>query len=208
MSILDALGRQQHLDDNALADVWSTRLAGDAIGVHAADAHLGACGACQARYDALTDWLDGLRADAVDEADALFPPDRLAAQQAQIFRRLEALERPARVIAFPRFSQPTAVVRRGPQRWIAAAAAAGLIVGLGAGELLDFHRSVSTTAATHPAVEAPIAQSARGGIQPVSFTFDDSLLYDNEAAITAPRVEALQALDALTPRVRDVDVER
>lgn len=208
MSILDALGRQQHLDDNALAEVWSTRLTGDAPVAYAADSHLDACGACQSRYDALSTWLGDLRADAVDEADDLFPPDRLAAQQAQIFRRLEALERPARVIAFPRFSQPTAVVRRGPQRWIAAAAAAGLIVGLGAGELLDFRHSVNTSSDRQAAVEAPVTQSARGGIQPVSFTFDDSLLYDNEAVSTSPRVEALQALDALTPRVRDVDAER
>jgi hypothetical protein len=205
VSILDALGRQQHLDDNALADVWSTRLTGD--DPHAGDAHLHACGACQARYDDLSAWLGDIREDAIDEADELVPPDRLAAQQAQIFRRLEALERPARVIAFPRFSQPTAVVRRGPQRWIAAAAAAGLIVGLGAGELLDFRHATSPTA-DHQSAEPPVAQSARGGIQPVSFTFDDSLLYDNEAAITSPRVEALQALDALTPRVRDVDAER
>jgi hypothetical protein len=206
VSILDALGRQQHLDDNALAEVWSARLTGDAATAYAADAHLEACVPCQARYDDLSTWLGDLRAEAVDEADELFPPDRLAAQQAQIFRRLEALERPARVIAFPRFSQPTAVVRRGPQRWIAAAAAAGLIVGLGAGELLDFRHSVHTD--RQAAVETPVAQSARGGLQPVSFTFDDSLLYDNEAAITSPRVEALQALDALTPRVRDVDAER
>ena len=35
------------------------------------------------------------------EADEGFPAERLAAQHAQIFRRLEAAERPARVIAFP-----------------------------------------------------------------------------------------------------------
>ncbi len=44
--------------------------------------------------------------DAAAEVDELFPPERLAAQHAQIFRRLEAAERPARVIAFPKFAQP------------------------------------------------------------------------------------------------------
>ena len=42
-----------------------------------------------------------------------------------------------------RFRHSGTSVRRGPQRWIAAAAVAGLIVGVGAGELLDFRRSMS-----------------------------------------------------------------
>ena len=46
------------------------------------------------------------RDDALAEADDVFPAERLAAQQAQILRRLEALERPARVIAFPKLPQP------------------------------------------------------------------------------------------------------
>ena len=87
--------------------------------------HLRECGACRVRYDAFSAWLEEVRTDATNEADGYFPPERLGVQQQQIFRRLEALERPARVIAFPRQGQPTAIARRGPQRWIAAAAAAG-----------------------------------------------------------------------------------
>ena len=70
--------------------------------------HLQACAACRSRFAAFATWLDGCAHDAAAEADEPFPPERLAAQQAQIFRRLEAAERPARVIAFPKFAQPLA----------------------------------------------------------------------------------------------------
>jgi hypothetical protein len=205
VSILNALSRDRHLDDDQLVDVWTARSGGEPV--HPNDAHLADCGQCRARYDAFSGWMDGVQADAVSEADDLFPPERLTAQQAQILRRLEALERPARVIAFPRFVRPTAVVRRGPQRWIAAAAAAGLIVGLGAGELLDFRRSLHGGDVTARRVSpAPHGQTARG-LQPISLSSDDSFLYD-DTDTAAPRVEALQALDALTPRVRDLDPSR
>ena len=112
-------------------------------------------------------------------------------------RRLEALERPARVIAFPEVrpagrAPPAAV----PQRWIAAAAAAGLIVGLGAGELLDLRRTprLAPRRAPRRAGRRPVGT---GTVQPIALNSDDALLYD---ADPSPRVEALQALDAITPR--------
>ena len=49
-------------------------------------------------------------------ADAAFPPERLAAQQAQILRRLEQLDQPARVIAFPAQSPRRAMRRVGGRR--------------------------------------------------------------------------------------------
>jgi hypothetical protein len=203
VSLLSALGRRRHLDDIAFSELWSSAAAGSGAAVAAPDAeHLETCAACRARYEAFTDWLADTRVDAIAAADEVFPAERLAAQQAQIVRRLEALERPARVIAFPKFAQPVAHTRSTPQRWIAAAAAAGLIVGLGAGELLDLRR---------PRFRAPVAESEqiaqvnRGSVQPISLNSDDVLLYETESS---PRVEALQALDALTPRVRDIEQPR
>jgi hypothetical protein len=204
VSLLSALGRRRHLDDTAFSELWSATAVGGVATAAATDAeHLENCAACRARYDAFTDWLADARGDAIAAADEVFPAERLAAQQSQIMRRLEALERPARVIAFPKFAQPVATTRSGPQRWIAAAAAAGLIVGLGAGELLDFRR----TPRLHPALaEAkPVSPAAGGSVQPVSLNSDDALLYD---ANPSPRVEALQALDAITPRVLDLEQSR
>jgi hypothetical protein len=206
VSILKAFSRQSHLDDWAIAELWSARLATGTDGDPVELSHLRECGACRVRYEAYSSWLDDVRSDALDEADEAFPAERLATQQQQILRRLETLERPARVIAFPRQSQPTAVARRGPQRWIAAAAAAGLIIGLGAGEVLDLKNLRRAGAPVRRPAQPGIAQSAHTGVQTVSLSSDDAFLYDSDAA--SPRVEALQALDEMTPRVRDLDSSR
>lgn len=216
MFILSPLPRRRHLDDDAIAALWSSRVAATEVssGPPSAsaneEAHLRSCAECRSRYDAFAGWLDDARAEAIDEADEIFSAERLGAQQTQILRRLETLERPGRVLAFPRFRHSGTSVRRGPQRWIAAAAVAGLIVGVGAGELLDFRRSMSGAAAGHLGSQPlPLGQSARGTLQPVAFSSEDLFLYDDsDAASTTPSVEALQALDALTPRVRDLDQAR
>ncbi len=229
MSILNQLTRRRHLDDDAIAALWSARVAGvgsipDSASADAAsavaevadiadkDAHIRSCSQCRARYDAFAIWLEDARAEAVNDADAVFSAERLATQQAQILRRLEALERPGRVLAFPRVPHATATVRRGPQRWIAAAAAASFIVG-------PCHRRAPGPPAQHqprPVCRAPgqpgalagrpdrarCAPASRGQLgRRVSLRYDDS-------DATSPSVEALQALDALTPRVRDVDQAR
>src|SRR5213075_3472379 len=100
----------------------------------------------------LSSWLDTLQSDATTEADEAFPPERLAAQHAQIFRRLEAAERPARVIAFPKFAQPLTSRTSHASRWIAAAAAAGLIVGVGVGQLMDLRHSLTVQPTTQARV--------------------------------------------------------
>src|SRR5436305_82219 len=74
--------------------------------------------------------------DGDAEIGEVFPADRLQAQQQQILRRLEHVARPARVIDFPGrlISQhPTTSGARGVTRWIYAAAAAGLVIGVGLG---------------------------------------------------------------------------
>jgi hypothetical protein len=223
VSILSAFGRRQHLDDNAIAELWSSRTAAGASAYGTTDslafeplpldavargraAHVDSCSHCRARYEAFADWLADVRADAIGEADEIFSVERLGAQQTQIFRRLETLERPARVIAFPKHSPLLIESRRGPQGWIAAAAAAGLIVGLGAGELLDLRSLHRRSGAGLDATA--VTQNVLTNIQTGSLSSDDMLLYDTEAVSTSPRVEALQALDAMTPRVRDVDASR
>jgi hypothetical protein len=216
VSILSPITRRRHLDDDAIAALWSSRVAATGIVAGSApadeEAHLRLCSQCRARYDAFALWLAEARAQAVDEADEVFTTERLAVQQAQILRRLETLERPGRVLAFPHFRRPTAVVRRGPQRWIAAAAVAGLVVGLGAGELLDLRRNLSRgTSAGHLVGQtlSPVGQSARGTLRQLTLNSEDPLLYDDsDDASTSPSVEALQALDALTPRALDLDQAR
>jgi anti-sigma factor RsiW len=180
-----------------------------ASGESATDAHLSACPQCRSRYAAFTTWLAELGDEARAEADEAFPADRLAAQQAQVMRRLEALERPARVIAFPKFARPVTSTQGHAQRWVAAAAAAGLVIGLAAGQFVDIRdvltggrRSVIQTQSAR-AVPQPAPQEP--AITPASVTTvsDDEVLFLGDSR-PSMRISALQPMDDITPRARDV----
>jgi hypothetical protein len=201
-------GRLRHLDDSRFADLWSRALA---TGEAATDPHLASCAHCQSRYADFTDWLERIHDDARDEAEDAFPPERLAAQQSQIMRRLEALERPARVIMFPRFGRPVTSTQGQAQRWVAAAAAAGLVIGLAAGQFFDVRHIF------RPAVRAPQMQAravtpsqSRPQVVPVSATSvsDETLFFGGDPARTSGRLEMLKSIDDITPRARDLDGPR
>jgi hypothetical protein len=204
--MMNPLKRGRHLDDAALAELWTAAALGEAP----AGEHLDACASCRARYTAFAAWLDTLRDDAVGEADEAFPAEKLAAQQAHISRRLEAMERPARVIAFPRFARPIGAHHSNARRWIAAAAVAGLVIGLAGGQMLDLrHRSGRTQATLTPPSAVGTVSDARAangaGYVPVRLSSDEAVLMDisTESAAYAHMPEPLQALDGLTPRARD-----
>ena len=197
-----------HLEDDDFADVWSARTTvGSPESDRPAESHLRKCAECQGRYTSFVSWLDGIRADARTETDEVFSRDHLAAQQLQIFRRLESLEHPARVIAFPKFARPVAIQTSGRRRWTAVAAAIGLITGIGLGQLLEFRTSGPApdpvgqrmARATVPPVEAT------RNIQPISIDNDEAFI---EPEITSSQVgvpESLQYLNAITPGARDLD---
>ena len=148
-----------HLEDDDFADVWSARTTiGAQESDRPAESHLRKCAECRGRYASFVSWLDGIRVDAQAETDEIFGRERLATQQQQIFRRLESLEHPARVIAFPKFARPVAIQTSGRRRWTAAAAAVGLITGIGLGQLIDF-----PTSRTVPDPGPPAPDGARGG---------------------------------------------
>jgi hypothetical protein len=202
-----------HLDDGALAQVWAERLSQGAADNGAAEGHLRACAECRGRFAAFSGWLDDLKTDAHAEADAVFHAERLSAQQAHIFRRLEALEHPARVIAFPRFARPAAVASTGRRRWIAAAAAAGLVAGIGLGQVLELGvrpRSEPAPASAQIVARgpgAPTAEPQAARLQPIAApSSDEVFLYEQEPTPTVARVPAsLQYLNAITPGARDYD---
>ncbi len=198
MSILNRLRLTAHLDDTELAALWTDAWAN---GVRRRHAHLESCPTCRARFSDLSSWLETLRLDARTEADENFSPERLAAQHAQISRRLEAAERPARVIAFPRFAQPLTSRTSHASRWIAAAAAAGLIVGVGVGQLMDLRHSLSPQPTTQARV-AP-ARGLEPRMQPISVARDEAFLSELDATLSRPAVPELRAIDAFTPRAGD-----
>ena len=195
-----------HLDDATFAEVWTDRLlAGRADAGLPAEAHLRACADCRGRFAAFSTWLEALRTDAHAEADELFSGDRLSIQQAQIGRRLEALEQPGRVIAFPRFAQPVATQPSMRTRWIGAAAAAGLVIGVGLGQVLHF----GTNGAPRPFGGAAVSQTAGFdvpmAVQPASHLSDESYLYEQHEQGPSHVPDSLQYLNAITPSSRDYD---
>jgi len=204
VSILNRLRLSAHLDDAGLAAIWTDEATS---GVRQPHPHLESCPTCRARFAELSAWLQNARVDATAEADEYFSAERLSAQHASIFRRLEAAERPARVIAFPRFAQPLTSRTSHASRWIAAAAAAGLIVGVGVGQLMDLRhpftpQSPRTTAqARMNTPTVPISSGIQ--LTPIADTRDEAFLSELDASLSRAAVPELRALDELTPRAGD-----
>jgi len=195
-----------HLEDDDFADVWSARTAvGAPESDRPAESHLRKCGECRVRYTTFVGWLDGIRGEAQAETDEIFSREHLAAQQLQIFRRLESLEHPARVIAFPKFARPVAIQASGRRRWTAVAATIGLITGIGLGQLIEFRGTVHDAVPQRQLARAtPPAEPIRA-IQPIAVDNDEAFI---EPEITSSQVrvpESLQYLNAITPGARDLD---
>jgi hypothetical protein len=200
--MLKRLGLNRHVSEADLTALWADVRLGVSAQTAAA-AHVRDCAACRSRLTALSTWLDGLRADARQEADEAFTRERLTMQHGQIMRRLEAMERPARVLAFPRFAKAISVRHVGRQHWIASAAAAGLIVGIGLGQTLNFQRtSVPDRFSTAPQiVRTGVGQD---GLVPISAVSDELFLYDEEPALGLEHIpESLRSLHEITPSARD-----
>jgi anti-sigma factor RsiW len=195
-----------------LFDCYLAEHSGDLVDPPSAE-HLADCSACAARYAELAAFMDGLRQGGIAEADALFTPDRLRLQQQQIARRLEQVGRPARVISFP-----TRLVRRtmsgspshGVPRWVAAAVAAGLFVGVavGAGYQYETHARAAAHMLARQTTVHPLTPIAKRGDAPAQLAADDAFLSDLEVALERPHTRELMAYDALTPHVRDVSNPR
>ena len=161
-------------------------------------AHLDRCDICATRAVEMGRWLDEVRTIGIEEADAAFSAERLAAQQSQILRRLEQIDRPARVIAFPSASQVRLEGSRGIRpRWIGVAAAAGLVLGLFGGQLSS--RLLTRTEPARPAAEQPATAPAPAATAP-TMAFDAAEPLDLDLN-DRPQLDAVAALDGLTPHV-------
>lgn len=196
MSILNRLSG--HLDDRALAAIWTDASIDRAQPVHP---HLDSCALCRTRLAAFATWLDDLKTVANAEADEAFPPERLAAQKTQIMRRIEAAGRSARVIKFPRFAQPISSSTSQGKRWMAVAAAC-LIVGFGLGQFMDLRHSVITRVPVSTSSQAEPASTEVGGVQNASLS-DEELMSRIEEIAVREMPASLVAFDSMTPRVQD-----
>ena len=196
--------------------------------------HLRTCSRCTRRAGELRRFLDTVAADAGASFDEAFPPGRLQAQRARIDHRLArvvgAVER-ARVLSFP---FPRAPERRRdprPSRWAVAATAAGLALGIAAGQLFDLRwepampnlgsssgvvseasagAGVNATLDMTGTIVLPPASTAGAARTPLSLSefeqvvAEAALLDPLDVATVSLPVTELASIDALTPRVTDL----
>ena len=202
--------RARHLQEERLFDSYLAERGGAPIDPPVAE-HLADCAACGTRYAELAAFMDALRRDGDAEADAIFTPERLRVQQQQIVRRIALVGRPARVLSFPgRLVRRTidASSSRTAPRWVAAAAAAGLFVGIAVGASFQWRAQMQNRQSFLSDAGRARAQRinpvATRGNGPAEGASDDAFLSDLEIALERPHTRELQAFDALTPHVREI----
>jgi anti-sigma factor RsiW len=206
--------RARHLQEDGLFEYYLAEQGGEPVEPPAAE-HLTDCAECRARYADLRRFMDALRTEADSELDEIFTPERQRAQQQHIARRVEHLGRHARVISFPGHLAGQPVPDASPRvayhlmGWISAAAAAGLFVGIGLGTAYyspapasELQAVATRSVAASAAAPDPVATPALvpGLVSDVSEQF----LSELELALERPHTPELDALDELTPHVRDV----
>ena len=205
------MNRRHHLREECLFESYLNTRGGEPVDPPVGE-HLADCRECSDRYAELVQFMDALSAGATLEADAVFTPERLHAQQQQIARRLEHLGHPARVITFPGHmtGHRTCAAPRFARRWVAASLAAGLFVGVSAGLFLNWGASRAMTVRRFPGVARQALRTtptARGEIaRSDAFEADDVFLSELELAGDRPRIRELLAVDALTPHVREINL--
>jgi hypothetical protein len=197
----------RHLDDSALIRRYLAERGLEALETsdEAGLRHLVRCEACEARYVALQRTFDDARDAVINHADATFTPDRLAEQREHILRRVDAQYSGPRVLTFPtgattaHAAVPSSLVKG----WIAVAAAAGLVIGLSAGQLIHIRRDTASSVrnavpalgpAIGPAHATPVLRSANG-VQTVD---EDEFLSEVDMAAAAPQAAELRAIYAFT----------
>lgn len=172
-------------------------------------AHVARCDDCAARFATLVTSADAVRDVAFAASDEMFDDTMLDAQRTRILDRLAHLGQAARVLAFPRRPREASMpVASNGRRWISVAAAAGLIIGLVAGQMLHFLPVGTVPLRDDSASMQGIERSGRPAIVPASATFpvlsDDELMEEVERAIEARRAPSLRAIDGFTPTAADL----
>ena len=191
--------QRRHLSDDRLIDVCFE------VGLRPDEQqHLNGCASCTDRHSRLARMLAESSTVAAAEADAVFDEERLAKQQAHILQRVEHEGRPGRVIAFPANQPHAGSLRARPRtRWIAGAAAAGLLIGVLAGHLAHVLPGAYGVYGVMP-VDREMSQPLPT-LQAVSTTLsEEEFLGLLEVAIEGTGGSSLRPLDDLTPSVWEV----
>ena len=199
---------KRHLDDRALIRRYLADRGLEALEARdeALLRHLVQCPDCEARYVALQAAFDESRGAAIAGADEACSAGRLATQRDRILHRIDAQFEGARVLAFPASGTSHATTKPSPlvRRWVAAAAVAGLVVGLTAGRFLPFGGHDESATARRPVSAAgpatprstPVLRAVNTNRpQPVD---EDEFLSEVDMATAAPQAAELRAIYAFT----------
>jgi hypothetical protein len=208
--------QRKHVREHVLANAAIQLMNGESPELTpSAQAHLERCDVCAARLDELRDIMSTEREDAQALADAAFPESRLRAQRASILQRLEQARAGSRVLHFPTFPNTRSWMARRDRpamRWLAGAAAAGLLVGLGAGQAAFTGHQIYFHATSTPAAPAAWRSANPRGASPaeaphierLSPASEEAFLSDMELVLNKRKNAALRALDEqLAPNDKD-----
>ena len=212
------LGRTDpHLPDKRLLALLFPPADGTASagsGPEVPNTHLSACASCAGRLEELRTFLNNLTEQSAADFDATFAPEYLARQRASILHRLERAIRPhqpVRILRFPAAARPALARVHAARRWLGAAAAAGVLAGVGIGQFVHLHPEstpaeepmLTAIASTTVSPEGPKPLPASNG--PTSLETDDDAFMDQvEFVLVDSQIQELSTLDAITPRVREV----
>jgi hypothetical protein len=146
------------------------------------------------------DILDAYREAAHIEADSHFDERALEAQRQRILARLEQAGQRAKVLPFPGAAPTTRLGASSSRRWISAAAAAGLLVGLLTGQLLHVMPGDNWVHPERTALGAPAAGrlTVVPSVVKTSLDADDALLDAIDAAVNRPLATDLRAFADFT----------
>jgi anti-sigma factor RsiW len=175
-------------------------------------AHIRACETCQARAARWRQMLDGLADAGPSSFDELVSPHHLDTQRRRVMGRIERLYAPpeaAHVLRFPAATRPALSKVRLVTRWMSAAAAAGLLVGVTIGQFVHLHPEWPTLGSARDAsvesVEEEGRQETTVTVAPAR-TPTASLLDQLDLVLTTPQIPELTSLDEFTPRIREIAI--
>ncbi|BCS33938.1 hypothetical protein TBR22_A31660 [Luteitalea sp. TBR-22] len=183
-----------HLSDESLLELHALLTTGE----HALAArylrHVRRCDECAQRLEVVREESADLGRDVVAHLDGRISAARLDRQHDVILRRLEGQS--GKVLPFPAAPHRPAPTQPH-RRWVAMAAACGLMIGIGAGRLMG--PGPLGRGPTWPA-KAPTVRSVPVGVQQET---DEQMLVEIDAALTRSRTKEFRALDELTPRIAE-----
>lgn len=183
-----------HLSDESLLELHALLTAGEQGLASRYLRHVRRCDECTQRLEVVREECADLALDLAAHLDGRIATARLDRQHDIILRRLEGHS--GKVLPFPVAAHRPAQAQP-VRRWLAMAAACGLLIGVGAGRLMG---PAALTPAPNWRTSAPSVRGVPSGVQQET---DEQMLVEIDAALSRSRTKEFRALDELTPRIAE-----